>query len=188
MRFASRTSARRPSPRSWRCSRRRSRSRPAPMLAGFNTSGFDIPCCRYRAIALGVPMPSLNGGNGRDYGYRYGKDHFDLADRLSGFRASPMPSLAEARRADRPDRQGRHGRDGGWSPRCAKGAVRRSRPIARRMSPQPGGAAAHLAGHRRVVAGCRARKLPRLRSFSRGTTRRTASCGPCGMRGPLAAG
>ena len=70
--------------------------RPAPLLAGFNTSGFDLPVLRYRAMACGVPMPSLNGGNGRDYGYRYGKDHIDLADRLSGFRASPMPSLAEA--------------------------------------------------------------------------------------------
>ncbi|MBR0652937.1 3'-5' exonuclease [Roseomonas terrae] len=70
--------------------------RPAPMLAGFNTSGFDLPILRYRAIATGVAMPSLNGGNGRDYGYRYGRDHLDLADRLSGFRASPMPSLAEA--------------------------------------------------------------------------------------------
>lgn len=70
--------------------------RPAPMLAGFNTSGFDLPVLRYRAIATGVAMPSLNGGNGRDYGYRYGRDHIDLADRLSGFRASPMPSLAEA--------------------------------------------------------------------------------------------
>jgi len=70
--------------------------RPAPMLAGFNTSGFDLPVLRYRAIATGVPMPSLHGGNGRDYGYRYGRDHLDLADRLSGFRASPMPSLAEA--------------------------------------------------------------------------------------------
>ncbi len=70
--------------------------RPAPILAGFNTSGFDLPVLRYRAIATGVAMPSLNGGNGRDYGYRYGKDHLDLADRLSGFRASPMPSLAEA--------------------------------------------------------------------------------------------
>ncbi|NMJ43327.1 hypothetical protein GWK16_18910 [Roseomonas sp. JC162] len=70
--------------------------RPGPMLAGFNTSGFDLPVLRYRAMACGVPMPSLNGANGRDYGYRYGKDHIDLADRLSGFRASPMPSLAEA--------------------------------------------------------------------------------------------
>lgn len=70
--------------------------RPAPMLAGFNTSGFDLPVLRYRAIATGVAMPSLNGGNGRDYGYRYGRDHIDLADRLSGFRASPTPSLAEA--------------------------------------------------------------------------------------------
>ena len=70
--------------------------RPAPMLAGFNTSGFDLPVLRYRAIATGVAMPALHGGNGRDYGYRYGRDHLDLADRLSGFRASPMPSLAEA--------------------------------------------------------------------------------------------
>jgi predicted PolB exonuclease-like 3'-5' exonuclease len=70
--------------------------RPAPVLAGFNTSGFDLPVLRYRAIATGVAMPALNGGNGRDYGYRYGRDHLDLADRLSGFRASPMPSLAEA--------------------------------------------------------------------------------------------
>lgn len=70
--------------------------RPAPVLAGFNSSGFDLPVLRYRAIATGVPMPSLHGGNGRDYGYRYGRDHLDLADRLSGFRASPMPSLAEA--------------------------------------------------------------------------------------------
>ena len=70
--------------------------RPAPMLAGFNTSGFDVPVLRYRAIATGVAMPALNGANGRDYGYRFGRDHIDLADRLSGFRASPMPSLAEA--------------------------------------------------------------------------------------------
>ena len=69
--------------------------RPAPVLLGFNTSGFDLPVLRYRAIATGVAMPSLHGGNGRDYGYRYGRDHLDLADRLSGFRASPMPSLAE---------------------------------------------------------------------------------------------
>jgi hypothetical protein len=70
--------------------------RPAPVLAGFNTGGFDLPVLRYRAIACGVAMPSLNGANGRNYGYRYGKDHVDLADLLSGFRASPMPSLAEA--------------------------------------------------------------------------------------------
>lgn len=69
--------------------------RPGPMLAGFNTSGFDLPVLRYRAMATGVAMPSLNGANGRDYGYRYGRDHIDLADRLSGFRASPMPSLTE---------------------------------------------------------------------------------------------
>jgi hypothetical protein len=70
--------------------------RPAPIVAGFNTSGFDLPVLRYRAIATGVAMPALAGANGRNYGYRYGADHIDLADRLSGFRASPMPSLAEA--------------------------------------------------------------------------------------------
>lgn len=70
--------------------------RPAPVLAGFNTGGFDLPVLRYRAMACGVAMPSLHGANGRNYGYRYGKDHVDLADLLSGFRASPMPSLAEA--------------------------------------------------------------------------------------------
>jgi predicted PolB exonuclease-like 3'-5' exonuclease len=70
--------------------------RPAPILAGFNTSGFDLPVLRYRAMATGVPMPALHGANGRNYGYRYGTDHLDLADRLSGFRASPMPSLTEA--------------------------------------------------------------------------------------------
>ncbi|CAH0224193.1 3'-5' exonuclease [Roseomonas sp. CECT 9278] len=70
--------------------------RPAPVLAGFNTSGFDLPVLRYRAMACGVAMPALHGANGRNYGYRYGTDHIDLADRLSGFRASPMPSLTEA--------------------------------------------------------------------------------------------
>jgi predicted PolB exonuclease-like 3'-5' exonuclease len=70
--------------------------RPGPVLVGFNSSGFDMPVLRYRAIANGVAMPSLHGANGRDYGYRYGTDHIDLADRLSAYRASPMPSLAEA--------------------------------------------------------------------------------------------
>ncbi len=96
VRFASRHIGATPEPEILALFEKTLAHRPAPMLAGFNTSGFDIPVLRYRAIALGVPMPSLNGGNGRDYGYRYGKDHFDLADRLSGFRASPMPSLAEA--------------------------------------------------------------------------------------------
>ena len=66
-----------------------------PVLVGFNTQGFDLPVLRYRAMALGVPMPNLFGRGGRDYGHRYGNDHIDLCDRLSGHRASTPPSLAE---------------------------------------------------------------------------------------------
>ncbi|WP_160121792.1 ribonuclease H-like domain-containing protein [Rhodovarius lipocyclicus] len=67
-----------------------------PVLVGFNTQGFDLPVLRYRAMALGVAMPNLFGRGGRDYGHRYGNDHIDLCDRLSGHRASTPPSLAEA--------------------------------------------------------------------------------------------
>lgn len=70
--------------------------RAQPVLIGFNTSGFDLPVLRYRALALGVPMPALLGPEGRDYTYRYGTAHIDLCDRLSGYRATTPPSLAEA--------------------------------------------------------------------------------------------
>lgn len=66
-----------------------------PLLVGFNTSGFDIPVLRYRAMALGVPLPNLHGAAGADYLHRFGRAHLDLMDRLSGYRASPAPSLAE---------------------------------------------------------------------------------------------
>ncbi len=66
-----------------------------PLLVGFNTSGFDIPVLRYRAMALGVPLPNLHGAAGADYLHRFGRAHLDLMDRLSGFRAAPAPSLAE---------------------------------------------------------------------------------------------
>jgi len=66
-----------------------------PVLVGFNTSGFDLPVLRYRGMALGVPMPNLHGGSGADYLHRFGRAHIDLMDRLSGYRASPAPSLAE---------------------------------------------------------------------------------------------
>ncbi|HEV7455773.1 MAG TPA: ribonuclease H-like domain-containing protein [Roseococcus sp.] len=66
-----------------------------PLLVGFNTSGFDIPVLRYRAMALGVPLPHLHGAAGAEYLHRFGRAHLDLMDRLSGFRASPAPSLAE---------------------------------------------------------------------------------------------
>lgn len=71
--------------------------RPHPVLVGFNSLGFDLPVLRYRALALGVPMPNLlNESVGRRYGYRFGSDHLDLCDLLSGYGASPRPSLAEA--------------------------------------------------------------------------------------------
>jgi len=67
-----------------------------PLLVGFNTSGFDVPVLRYRALATGVAMPHLLGLGGRQYTHRYSAAHVDLCERLSGFRASPPPSLAEA--------------------------------------------------------------------------------------------
>ncbi len=70
--------------------------RAQPVLIGFNTSGFDLPVLRYRALALGVAMPALLGPEGKDYTYRYGSAHIDLCERLSGFRATAPPSLAEA--------------------------------------------------------------------------------------------
>jgi predicted PolB exonuclease-like 3'-5' exonuclease len=72
-------------------------ARPHPVLIGFNSLGFDLPVLRYRAMALGVAMPNLlNDSIGRRYGYRFGSDHLDLCDLLSGHGASPRPSLAEA--------------------------------------------------------------------------------------------
>jgi len=68
--------------------------RGGPVLVGFNTSGFDLPVLRYRALALGVPMPHLHAP-GFAYLHRYGERHLDLMDRLSGYRASSSPSLAE---------------------------------------------------------------------------------------------
>lgn len=70
--------------------------RAQPVLVGFNTSGFDLPVLRYRALALGVAMPALLGPEGKDYSYRYGTAHIDLCERLSGYRATTPPSLAEA--------------------------------------------------------------------------------------------
>jgi 3'-5' exonuclease len=68
-----------------------------PILVGFNTSGFDLPLIRYRALSLGVPAPALHkrAGNPRDYFYRFGRDHIDLCERLSNFGATSRPSLAE---------------------------------------------------------------------------------------------
>ena len=61
----------------------------------FGGNGFDLPLLRYRAFALGVPVPGLHGGGHRDYWHRFGQDHVDLCDVLSGYGASAKPSLAE---------------------------------------------------------------------------------------------
>jgi predicted PolB exonuclease-like 3'-5' exonuclease len=68
---------------------------PSPQLVGFNSSSFDLPVLRYRAFALAVPAQAIHGGNGKDYWYRYGRDHIDICDVISGFGASARPSLAE---------------------------------------------------------------------------------------------
>jgi predicted PolB exonuclease-like 3'-5' exonuclease len=68
---------------------------PAPQLVGFNSSSFDLPVLRYRAFALAVPALGIHGGNGKDYWYRYGRDHMDICDVISGFGASARPSLTE---------------------------------------------------------------------------------------------
>jgi predicted PolB exonuclease-like 3'-5' exonuclease len=68
---------------------------PAPQLVGFNSSSFDLPVLRYRAFALSIPTQSIHGSNGRNYWYRYGQDHFDICDVISGFGATARPSLAE---------------------------------------------------------------------------------------------
>ena len=68
---------------------------PSPQLIGFNSSSFDLPVLRYRAFALAVPAQTIHGGNGRDYWYRYGRDHIDICDVISGYGASARPSLTE---------------------------------------------------------------------------------------------
>ena len=66
-----------------------------PILVTFGGNGFDLPLLRYRAFALGVPVPGLHGGGHRNYWHRFGQDHVDLCDVLSGYGASAKPSLAE---------------------------------------------------------------------------------------------
>jgi predicted PolB exonuclease-like 3'-5' exonuclease len=66
-----------------------------PILVTFGGNGFDLPLLRYRAFALGVPVPGLHGGGHRNYWHRFGQDHVDLCDVLSGYGASAKPSLVE---------------------------------------------------------------------------------------------
>jgi predicted PolB exonuclease-like 3'-5' exonuclease len=66
-----------------------------PVLVTFGGNGFDLPLLRYRAFALGVPVPGLHAGGHRNYWHRFGSDHIDLCDVLSGYGGSAKPSLAE---------------------------------------------------------------------------------------------
>jgi len=66
-----------------------------PILVTFGGNGFDLPLLRYRAFALGIPVPGLHGGGHRNYWHRFGSDHIDLCDMLSGYGGSTKPSLAE---------------------------------------------------------------------------------------------
>ncbi len=66
-----------------------------PILVTFGGNGFDLPLLRYRAFALGVSVPGLHSGGHRNYWHRFGQDHVDLCDVLSGYGASTRPSLAE---------------------------------------------------------------------------------------------
>jgi predicted PolB exonuclease-like 3'-5' exonuclease len=66
-----------------------------PILVTFGGNGFDLPLLRYRAFAHGVPVPGLHGGGHRNYWHRFGSDHVDLCDALSGYGGSTKPSLAE---------------------------------------------------------------------------------------------
>ena len=66
-----------------------------PVLVSFNGGSFDLPVLRYRALAQSIAVPGMFHGSGRDYWYRFGWDHIDLCDLLSGFGASTRPSLNE---------------------------------------------------------------------------------------------
>ena len=63
-----------------------------PTLVTFNGRRFDLPVLANRMLKHGVPFPAyyLN----RDYRYRYSDEgHVDLADLLTDYGASRMPSL-----------------------------------------------------------------------------------------------
>ncbi len=53
-----------------------------PILVTFGGNGFDLPLLRYRAFALGVPVPGLHGGGHRNYWHRFGSDHIFVGSGL----------------------------------------------------------------------------------------------------------
>ena len=67
-----------------------------PTMVTFNGRRFDLPVLANRMLKYGVPFPAYYAGRsaGADYRYRYSDEgHMDLADLLTDFGASRMPSL-----------------------------------------------------------------------------------------------
>lgn len=67
-----------------------------PTMVSFNGRRFDLPVLANRMLKHGVPFPAYYAGrSGRvDYRYRFSDEgHMDLADVMTDFGASRMPSL-----------------------------------------------------------------------------------------------
>lgn len=67
-----------------------------PTMVSFNGRRFDLPVLANRMLKHGVPFPAYYAGRsgGADYRYRYSDEgHLDLADVMTDFGASRMPSL-----------------------------------------------------------------------------------------------
>lgn len=67
-----------------------------PTMVTFNGRRFDLPVLANRMLKHGVPFPAYYAGRsqGPDYRYRYSDEgHMDLADVLTDYGASRMPSL-----------------------------------------------------------------------------------------------
>lgn len=67
-----------------------------PTMVTFNGRRFDLPVLANRMLKHGVPFAAYYAGRsgGADYRYRYSDEgHLDLADVLTDFGASRMPSL-----------------------------------------------------------------------------------------------
>jgi predicted PolB exonuclease-like 3'-5' exonuclease len=67
-----------------------------PTMVTFNGRRFDLPVLANRMLKHGVPFPAYYAGRsgGPDYRYRFSDEgHMDLADVLTDYGASRMPSL-----------------------------------------------------------------------------------------------
>jgi len=66
-------------------------------IVTYNGNSFDLPILRYRAMYYKLNAGSIHKSryNNRDYWYRFGKDHIDLCDILSGYNSFQKPSLEE---------------------------------------------------------------------------------------------